>query len=32
MYVWLVVVLSVLCWGGMPTSSSAQARSGSIST
>ena len=30
MYVWLVVVLSMLCWGGMATSSSAQARGGSV--
>jgi len=30
MYVWLVVVLSVLCWGGMSISSSAQARGGSV--
>jgi hypothetical protein len=30
MYAWLVFVLSVLCLGGMPTASSAQARSGSM--
>ena len=29
MYVWLVFALSVFCVGGMPTSSSAQAKSGS---
>src|SRR6478735_5620675 len=30
MYVWLVLVLSGLCVGGMATSSSAQARGGSV--